>query len=361
MSNKKVSDKDMTNSDISQNTAPINEQQLHDDEAFIDSLYEEVGSGKLNQAEPSEILDKRIINAAQQAISPQSKVKKKPVRLTWFSGLATAASLTLVVSLVVQQQGQILPPADYTVPVMNVQPSAAPLNNEQVNNEQTIVTEIMSDERQENRGQPAVAQTKARLTRFNNDAEKLITQSLTTAARSSTYTLNDGGLQQQKSKLQQDNASLQTKQSSGVIESIFTTPPPTRLSQQKVAKMGLSAPPPQKQSAESTIKAANKLGKEDKKQHNFPPLSLAVFQQYLAQNKTLQLNKKMHWSLVAEQKSDYLITLYQTDKTAVRYRLNKGDFIILTSTLVEQEKSVTAKSPLSAIQLKDRKNAKNTK
>ena len=114
-----------------ENIDTANEQQLLADEKFINDLYNEVHGevckGKqLNDTlytqangqtsnQPSEILDKRIIKAAHRAINIKQPVKiNKNSRFTWFNRLATAASFTLVVSLVVQQQGQILSPVNNT-------------------------------------------------------------------------------------------------------------------------------------------------------------------------------------------------------------------------------------------------------
>jgi len=82
------------------------------DEAFIDSLYAEL---KAENEQPSELLDQRIISAAKKAIStkPQQKtqsstkvkstINKIQIKPVWYVSLASAASVFLVVSLVINQ------------------------------------------------------------------------------------------------------------------------------------------------------------------------------------------------------------------------------------------------------------------
>jgi hypothetical protein len=80
--------------------------QQQSDEAFMNELYDEVSQE--DQSQPSELLDQRIISAAHKALTKSTKPKSKS-HVTWYSSLATAASITLVISLVVLQQSNILP------------------------------------------------------------------------------------------------------------------------------------------------------------------------------------------------------------------------------------------------------------
>lgn len=98
-----MSNKHADNNDKQTQTSAMQQQS---DEAFINELYNEVSEE--NQSQPSELLDQRIINAAHKATQKTKKTKIKSTT-TWYSAIATAASLTLVVSLVVMQKSNVPP------------------------------------------------------------------------------------------------------------------------------------------------------------------------------------------------------------------------------------------------------------
>lgn len=115
--------------------------QQKNDEAFINELYDEVSEEK--QSQPSELLDQRIISAAHKAVNVSNKAKSNR-NLKWYSSLATAASLTLVISLVVSQQSNILS-NEQTENMLNrvivlQKPAPPPSNNESIANTTKIAT-----------------------------------------------------------------------------------------------------------------------------------------------------------------------------------------------------------------------------
>ena len=143
-----------TDNKINQNKKHKTEdQQLLEDEAFIDALYEQLDQDKRNQDSPSEILDKRIILAAHQAVNNEHMIEKPSANSSdtmgkisdntrtsqqraynfklWSKTIATAASLILVVSLVIQQPFHILPNERKSPPNKALQPIQADSKIEQ--------------------------------------------------------------------------------------------------------------------------------------------------------------------------------------------------------------------------------------
>jgi len=78
------------------------DKQLVEDQAFIDSLYEELAdeTGKANEEPPSEQLDQRILAAAHKAVASKPTLQKNR---NWFYPIATAASAILMITLVGHQ------------------------------------------------------------------------------------------------------------------------------------------------------------------------------------------------------------------------------------------------------------------
>ena len=84
------------------------DKQLHEDQAFIDSLYEElaVETDKPKQEQPSEQLDLRILAAAHKAVASKPTLQNKPQNKknrNWFYPIATAASAILMITVVGHQ------------------------------------------------------------------------------------------------------------------------------------------------------------------------------------------------------------------------------------------------------------------
>jgi|GEM_PF-1895571 len=86
------------------------DKSLEQDEAFIDALYDDLSqapSPDSSLEEPSVELDNKILAAAHKAVGAKPKLvvkaKAKKPAFTWFKPIASAASLILVVSLVLKQ------------------------------------------------------------------------------------------------------------------------------------------------------------------------------------------------------------------------------------------------------------------
>jgi len=347
VSNRKASDKEASNI---QSANSIDEQQLRDDEAFINSLYDEVEreqNHKQSTAQPSELLDRRIINAAHQVINVKPATNKKQSRLTWLNGLATAASLTLVISLVVQQQGQILPPADSAVSLINNKssidsgPAAAPINSKQ-----SFDTEMLSTKAFEISGPPIAEQTGARLAALSNETVERKEKSQFTTTKILTTSkyekvLVEGGLQGYSlAKKQTTPAYSQTEMS----EPIVADAQQSSSSRQKVTKGNLTAPIKQSSPMMSLVSAAAPI--------EFKAFTIELFEQYKTQNNSLVRSKKILWSLIEEQKNSYDIRLYQADNTVIYYRLDKTDFVINETTLITSlPASTEIKNQFTAIHL----------
>jgi len=95
---------------INQDDNNVNESKVLADQAFIDALYQDVAKecvdNSPNDEQPSAELDQRILAAAHKAViaKPQLVENKKRAQLSpWFTTIAKAASIILVVTLVIDQ------------------------------------------------------------------------------------------------------------------------------------------------------------------------------------------------------------------------------------------------------------------
>jgi len=342
MSNKKTSNKEVSNkktlenkSSNSESIHDIDEQQLLDDEAFINSLYEEVQLEESNQqssiqhstSQPSEMLNKRIINAAHHAVKVENTTTntQKTSRFTWVSGLASAASLTLVISLVVRQQGEILPPAESAIPMSASQPLAAPLSTIQADDE-----EMFTAKRSESSVLLASEQVQNRLTALKSKAKRSNNKPLiSTTSLSSKVEVNvsadekkGSGMQGYKLEALQASSAYQENQISEKLEITSKTQKKvlkaSNSNRQKAEKMSLISPAQQ-----SIHLATPKSAPID-----FKILTVELFKRYLAENTNLNDDEKYSWSFISEQKTNYQIKLQQTGKAHIYYQLDKALFSI---------------------------------
>jgi len=346
MSNKDVSNKEVSNSETPENmTHSIDEQQLLDDEMFINSLYDEVEqSNQKSIIQPNELLDRRIINAARQAVSAKQVVTKKQSRLTWFSGLATAASLTLVVSLVVQQQGQILPSAETSLPKMNNHPAAAPMRDDEANDVEMFTTKVLelSDHHQNE-------QVEARQNAINSKAIRSGKKSLVVTTSISTEKRIDDGLQGYKIENMQINPTYQLKEERELVEVAkqMAHKPQAKgtLNRSHIAKMSMVAPTKKNINIATSAPKAAPL--------NFQVLTVELFKQYVTKNNNLKNNDKLTWSLISEQENSYQIMIQNGESASTYYQLDKTRFSIEASVLNSLATSVKQKFQLTALQLKN--------
>jgi len=95
---------------INQDDNNVNEAKVLADQAFIDALYKDVAKecvdNSPNDEQPSAELDQRILAAAHKAViaKPQLVENKKRAQISpWFTTIAKAASIILVVTLVIDQ------------------------------------------------------------------------------------------------------------------------------------------------------------------------------------------------------------------------------------------------------------------
>lgn len=80
----------------------IQDNQLNDDEAFIQSLYDELATQKPSKDEqPSKAMDEKILAAAHRSVGPSTKLVN--TKRAWYVPVASAASVILVVSLFFNQ------------------------------------------------------------------------------------------------------------------------------------------------------------------------------------------------------------------------------------------------------------------
>jgi len=255
-------------------------QQQQSDEAFINELYDEVSQE--DQSQPSELLDKRIISAAHKAVNTSNK----PIgnnNFIWYSKLATAASLTLVISLVVLQQDNIFPneraeimlekEATLQKSIKKV-PEQASFSDKEIKAAKVNFQDQMSD--------PLISTQMA--SPINENTKQVTNKSMTRT------------MQYEK----------QTQ----------------RLKQKSAKRMVASSP--------ISMALIEKVKQEEisEKKHEIIVLSIKQFQQYTLSNKSLANENQWFWSLSSESNIEYIIDISQNNQLAFRYRLDKAKFKI---------------------------------
>jgi len=263
------------------------------DEAFINQLYDEVSQGQQNQ--PSELLDQRILSAAHKAINKSNTPGKKS-HVTWYSSLATAASLTLVVSLVVLQQANILPneQAESTqVKDVEIQKAINLVNNTESFAEQEIVPEIMHFQ------------------------ERASFSSVTNSIADKTKETPNKGVMRTMQYEKQNQLATKT-----------------------LAKPIMASSP-------KTIQLLEKS--EQRVKTEIMALSTEQLQQYLQSNKALKTQNQWRWSLHSENDVEYIIDIFNKDQQPLQYRLDKRIFKILDIPEQNLTKRPLNSRPLSNI------------
>jgi len=273
MSNKHTDNKDKQTQTLT--------MQQQSDEAFINELYDEVSQE--DQSQPSELLDKRIISAAHQAINTSNRPKRKS-HFTWYSKLATAASVTLVISLVSLQQDNI--PSNELADIMlnkgaTLQESIkSELEKVPFSDEKTMTAEL---DFQEQANSPAIS-----------------TQLASTIANDTKLVTNE----RVSRTMQYENK--------------------TMLSKQKSAKRMIASSP-------INMALIEKVKQEEvsRKNHKIIVLSIKQFQQFTLSNKSLSTENQWLWSLSSESNMEYIIDIFQNNQLPLRYRLGKTTFKII--------------------------------
>lgn len=261
--------------------------QQQNDEAFINELYNEVSEE--DQSQPSELLDQRIINAAHKAIDESNKPKKSS-RLKWYSSLATAASLTLVISLAVLQQSNILP-------------------NEQANNmlKQGVVL------------QKPMAST--------SDNESIADQKVVAEQIDYQAQLGYSAMPSQV-----ENASATTTKISNTIKVAAERKMVRATQYEKKAQLSKQKST-ERMMAESPVfmthsnQIEERKAKEEKTE--IIDLSIKQLQQYILLNENLNAEDRWLWSFESENDIEYIIDIFRDEEQYIQYRLDKAIFKII--------------------------------
>ncbi len=259
-------------------TPPNELKQLQDDEAFINALYQ--GVEQSDEPKTSEILDKRIIAAAHKAVSEQPK-KKKGKKLTWVHTLATAASLTLVVTLVFNQQSNILPPIEQSFEL------ADESLKEGIKQASPNDLEMMQ----------AVPPSK-------------VTQDTAPKPKLMTYARKEASLSEKK-KQQMSTQLAQIKSERRDKAAILAVATQSRSDE-----------------AETSIKTKALALAEPLETSVHKKLTTEKLLNYIALNTQLNTEKKYYWSLQSEQNDYFTILIFSSDSKPVYYHLPKADFVI---------------------------------
>jgi len=264
--------------------------QQQSDEAFINQLYDDVSQE--HQSQPSELLDKRILSAAHKAINKSNNPDKKS-HVTWYSTLATAASLTLVVSLVVLQQDNILPneQAD-RIQVKDVtfkKPINAVSAKESINptsvKESFVDQEVMA-EQIDYKAEPSYS--------------ALSGQMESSVATDGKVAVSERTLRATQYKKQSNSAK-----------------------QKNIAQM-MALPP-------VINNNITEIGQAQEKDLAIRYLSIKQFQQYTLSNKTLHANNQWLWSLKSENDMEYIINVFQGEQQSLAFRLGKDNFKVINA------------------------------
>jgi len=259
----------------------ISALQQQSDEDFINELYNEMSEE--NQSQPSVILDQRIISAAHKAVDKTNKSKDNS-NLKWYSSLATAASLTLVISLVVLQQSNILP-------------------NKQANE----------------RLKQGIVLQKTMTPISNNDSfvdQEVVAEQIDYQAPASY-----SAIQSQMANSIANKSKVATKE---VIVHAMQYEQKTQLTEQKSAKRMIASPPVIMQNFKRTEQANTQ---EDKVE--IMNLSIKQFEQYQRSNKNSDSRSQWLWSFSSENDIEYIIDIFQNDQQPLQYRLDRAMFKII--------------------------------
>jgi hypothetical protein len=292
--------------------------QLQEDEAFIKTLYQQFPADEDQQ--PSEFLDKRIIKAAYQAVAAEpTKTNKK--KITWFHSLATAASLTLVISLVVQQQSHILPSVDTSTNLIS--------NGQK--DKQISDNEIMTVE--------SVAAFSAAKPMMDNE----ITHDSYASTQYDKQMVIAQPMMAKKGMIKQQSAQAKSLAPTSLTSTVITLKNQSR----KIEKKGVRPAAEiqkinQQEFAVAKRSPPVKVGTVQK-------LTIAQYQLYTVQNTQLSEEEKIMWSLINAQADSYYITIYLPDNNTVSYRLAKTQFKLNALLLNTQDKHIINKQMLSEI------------
>ena len=268
--------------------------QQQSDEDFINELYNEVS--EVNQSQPSDILDQRIISAAHKAVNKTNKSKDNS-NLKWYSTLATAASLTLVISLVVLQQSNILPNEQANERLKQgivLQKNMTPISNNDAFVDQEVVAEQID------------YQAPASYSTIPSQMANSIANKTKVATKVATKETMVRAMQYEQK---------------------------TQLTEQKTAKRMIASPP--------VIMQSFKRTEQDKAQEDkveIINLSIKQLEQYQRSNKKLDSQNQWLWSFSSENVTEYIIDIFQENQQPLQYRLDKNLFnIVGTSQMATKE------------------------
>jgi hypothetical protein len=291
-----MSNKHADNNDKQTQTSALQQQS---DETFINELYNEVSEE--NQSQPSELLDQRIINAAHKAVNTPNKPKSNR-NFKWYSSLATAASLTLVISLVVLQKGNILPNEQAGTPIekgITLQKSIKPANDNEYFADQEIETEKINFQQSTN-------------------------YSAVSSKMANPITNNIKASSQEK------------------IVRAIESKKQAQLGKQKSAERMMPSP-----SVSRVLLAELARTPEVHEEHKVISLSIKQFQQYILSNNDLSAERQWLWALKSENDMAYMISIYQNKLQPLQYRLDKSTYkIIAISNKHNKEPSLKSKNSL---------------
>jgi len=271
--------------------------QQQSDEAFINRLYDEVSQEA--QSQPSELLDKRILSAAHKAINKSKKTNKKS-HVSWYSTLATAASITLVVSLVVIQQANILPSEQ--VDSTQVKGVAFKKSINAGSAKESFADQEVMAEQIDYKAEPSYS--------------ALSGQMASSVARDRKVAVNERTLRAMQYKKQ------------------------AQLSKQLAVAPMMALPP-------VIDKPRAEIAKAQEKNLTIKYLSIKQFQQYILSNKTLDVKNQWLWSLHSESDMEYIINLFQGNQQSLAFRLGKDKFKVIGTDQDISKKLSLKNKPLS--------------
>ncbi|MFT6986628.1 MAG: hypothetical protein ACJAT7_002469 [Psychromonas sp.] len=303
------------------------DQALADDQAFIQSLYDDLSDQAGDDAteQPSELLDQRILAAAHKAVAtkPTRQIDATPSRQTndnvealkhpavkrkkmaWYYPAAMAASLLLGVTIVNHQLSGPINPA-YEGTLASVDHISRSKQSESL---VASVTELDLSRSSDKSARSLGAQQTFKEEMIAGGADDAFAESeMPLIASVQAPLIADKKMMKSRSKAETASAVQKRTDTESVIAATKSKHAPSA-KEQLLSKQGLNSP--------------------------LSPTALSHKEYKALQAQSKQ--KTLYWLLQQENDSSYVIELFTTEQTSLFYRLNKNNFQLNKSSENKKE------------------------
>ncbi|MFT6925313.1 MAG: hypothetical protein ACJAZP_000893 [Psychromonas sp.] len=277
------------------------DKALTEDEAFIQSLYDDLSDHKTEHQtdQPSEALDQHIIKAAHKAVetNPAPSIDKalnrpapKRRKVAWYYPVAMAASVLLVVTMVNHQ---------LSGPIYET-PSVLMDNMESSEQSESLVASLAEKN----------LSTASDQTLRSSGAQPALTDKILIKESDAAFFERDQALI--ASAVSPDKKAIIEEQSKTAI---VTAPLTAKIQQSELVMTS---------KAEGGPSVKEKLLSKQQANSLLSPTALSHEEYKALQAQSQQ--KTLYWSMQQEDQRSYVIKLFKTEQTSVFYRLNKNSF-----------------------------------